>query len=107
MELVHFLEKPPKYQKVEDPEIWKNFYPERKEELPHDQPDSKGPKVKITSFVDADHSKDKATRKSVTRILLFINNTPVWWISKRQTTVETSTCGSELVAFLMATDVIV
>ncbi len=102
-----FQEKPPKYQKVEDPKIWKNFYPEGKEELPHNQPTPKGSRVKVTCFVDADHARDKATRKSITGILLFINNTPVRWISKRQTTVETSTYGSELVAFRMATDTIV
>ncbi len=92
---------------MEDPEIWKNFYPEGKEELPHDQPYPKGTKDKITCFVDANHARDKATTKSVIGILLFINNNPVWWISKRQTTVEMSTYRSELVAFWMATDVIV
>ena len=56
--------------------------------------------------MDADHAHDKVTRRSVTGILLFVNGTPVKWISKRQKTVETSTYGSELVAARIATEVI-
>ena len=37
---------------------------------------------------------------------MFLNNTPVKWISKRQKTVETSTYGSELVAAKTATELI-
>ena len=39
-------------------------------------------------------------------MLLFLNNTPVKWISQRQKTVETSTYGSELVAARIATELI-
>ena len=46
------------------------------------------------------------TRRSVTGILLMVNNTPVRWISKRQKTVETSTYGSELVAGKQAIELI-
>ena len=42
----------------------------------------------------------------MTGILLFLNNTPVRWVSKRQKTVETSTCGSESVAAKTATELI-
>ena len=58
-------------------------------------PNEKGPPVRITVFKDADHAHDIVTRRSVTGILLLINNTPVKWISKRQKTVETSTYESE------------
>jgi hypothetical protein len=43
----------------------------------------------------------------VTGIILFVNKTPVKWISKRQKTVESSTYGSELVAARIATDLAV
>ena len=49
---------------------------------------------------------DVVTRRSVTGILLFLNNTPVKWISQRQKTVETSTYGSELVSAKVATELI-
>jgi hypothetical protein len=47
------------------------------------------------------------SRRSVTGIILFVNKTPVKWISKRQKTVESSTYGSELVAARIATDLAV
>ena len=64
------------------------------------------PKVRITVYKDADHAHDLVTRRSVSGILLFLNNTPVKWISQRQKTVETSTYGSELVATKQATELI-
>ena len=58
-------------------------------------------------FVDADHDCNTVTRRSVTGILLFINNTLLVWISKRQSTVETSTFGSEIIAARTAIDLLV
>ena len=63
--------------------------------------------MQYTCYVDADHARDKLTRKSVTGIVLFMNNTPIVWVSKRQKTVETSTYGSELIAARIATDLLV
>jgi hypothetical protein len=74
------------------------FYPDAREEIPKDLPFEKGPSVRMTVYVDADHAHDLVTRRSFTGILVMLNNTPVRWISKRQKTVETSTYGSELVA---------
>ncbi len=65
-----------------------------------------GKSVRITTYVDADHAHDTVTRRSVTGILLFLNNTPIRWVSKRQRTVETSTYGSELVAARIAVELI-
>ena len=95
-------------QGVEDVEVnWNEQYPGATEELPKDMPMPKGKEVKITTYVDADHAHDLITRRSVTGILLFINNTPVKWYSKRQNTVETSTYGAELVALRIATEIII
>ena len=77
---------------------WEEQYPGATEELPHDMPVPKGKHVKLTAYADADHAHDQLTSRSVTGILLFINNTPIKWYSKRQNTVETSTYGAELVA---------
>ena len=46
-------------------------------------------------------------RKSVTGIVLLLNNTPITWLSKRQKTVATSTYGSELVVARKATDLLI
>jgi hypothetical protein len=61
---------------------WKQFYPDAHEELPYDMPTPFGKKARITVYVDADHAHDTVTRRSVTAILLFVNNTPMRWYSK-------------------------
>ena len=77
---------------------WTKFYQAAEEDISHDMLKPKGRKARITAYVGADHAHDQVTRRSVTGILVFLNNTPIRWISKRQKTVESSTYGSELVA---------
>jgi hypothetical protein len=64
----------------------------------------------MTVYVDVDHAHDLAhdivIRRSITGILVTLNNTPIRRVSKRQKTVETSTYGSELVASRVATELI-
>jgi hypothetical protein len=91
---------------VEDHSNWMEFYPDAGEEIPKDLPPEKGPKVRMTVYVDADHAHDLVTRRSITGILVMLNKTPIRWISKRQKTVETSTYGSELVTSRVATELI-
>ena len=86
---------------------WKELYPDACEDVTFDFIQPQGEKVTFTCYVDADHARDKLTRKSVTGIILLMNNTPIVWISKRQKTVETSTYGSELIAARMAVDLLV
>ena len=57
--------------------------------------------------MDADHGRDQLTRRSVTGIILLLNNTPILWVSKRQNTVETLAYGSELVASRIAIEHII
>jgi Reverse transcriptase (RNA-dependent DNA polymerase) len=92
---------------VDDLPNWKDFYPDAEEEIPTDLPKSKGPKVQMTVYVDADHAHDLVTRRSITGILVMLNNTPIRWVSKHQNTVETSTYGSELIASRIATELII
>ena len=87
-------------------ENWDEFYPDAEEEIPDKMPEPKGAKSYVTVMVDADHARDKVTRRSVTGIVLLVNNTPMIWITKRQKTVETSTYGSEMVAGRMAVETI-
>ena len=85
---------------------WQEFYPDAEEDIPHDMLKPKGKKARLTVFVDADHAHDQVTRRSVTGIVVMLNNTPIRWVSKRQKTVESSTYGSELVAARIATELI-
>jgi hypothetical protein len=58
-------------------------------------------------FVDANHAGNVVTHHSYTGIVIFLQNTPIIWHSRRQNTVETSTFGSEFVALRNARDLIV
>ena len=86
---------------------WQGLYPGASEEVDERRnPTPRGTEVVVSAFVDADHARDEATRRSVTGILIFLNCTPVRWYSKRQATVESSTYGSELVAARIATEMV-
>jgi Reverse transcriptase (RNA-dependent DNA polymerase) len=86
---------------------WIEFYPDAEEDIPYDMLTPMGEEATMTVYVDADHARDQVTRRSVTGIMLLVNNTPLVWISKRQKTVESSTYGSELVAARVAIDLII
>ena len=88
------------------PVSWKDFYGDVTEAIPPNMPKPRGNSVKMTTFVDADHAGNLATRRSQTGILIFLNKAPIVWYSKRQNTVETSTFGSEFVAMRIATEMI-
>jgi hypothetical protein len=63
--------------------------------------------VPIHVFVDANHAGNVVTRRSHTGILLFVQNSPILWLSRRQNTVETSTFGSKFVAMRTGRDLII
>ena len=71
-------------------------------------PEPKGKSVVVVScFVDANHAGNVITRRSHTGIILYVQNAPIIWFSKRQNTVESSSFGSEFVALQTAKDMIV
>ena len=69
-----------------------------KEELPPNMPEPRGLGFTLRGKVDADHASDTVTRRSRTGFLVYLNNALVRWESKKQTSVETSSFGSEFVA---------
>ena len=85
---------------------WRNFYGDINESTPIDAPAPKGKELIMRCFVDADHAGDLLTRRSRTGFLIYLNNAPIYWYSKKQTTIETSTFGSEFVAMKIATEYI-
>ena len=66
-----------------------------------------GRKGLLTCYVYFDHARDQITRRSVTGIDILLNNTSIFWLSKRQSTVETSTYRLELVASRSAVELLV
>ena len=86
------------------PVDWNDFYPDAQEAIPPNMPEPRGNPVKVFCFVDADHAGNLLTRRSHTGILIFLNNSPILWYSKRQNTVESSTFASELIALRIAVE---
>ena len=86
---------------------WTEFYGDVEEELPVKAPSPRGKPVSIYAFVDANHAGNVITRRSHSGIIIFIQNAPIIWFSKRQNTVESATFGSELVALRICKELIV
>lgn len=76
----------------------KALYPDAIDFVPTNAPEPLGQSVQINAFVDADLAGELTTRRSQTGILIYVNMAPIIWVSKRQSTVESSTFGSEFVA---------
>ena len=82
------------------------FYPDAMEAVPPNMPEPRGKPVIMSTFVDADHAGCKATRRSHTGVIIFINRDPISCYSKRQNTVESSTFGSEFIAMKTAVELV-
>jgi len=85
---------------------WTDFYRGAKENLPLNAPPPRGNAIQINCFIDADHAGNRVTRRSQTGILIFINRSPIQWYSKSQSTIETSTFGSEFTALQIAVEML-
>jgi len=61
-------------------------------------PRPRGAGFTIRGKVDADHASDTVTRRSRTGFIVYLNCAPVYWHSKKQNSVESSSFGSEFIA---------
>ena len=61
-------------------------------------PEPRGQGFVMRAKVDADHASDTVTRRSRTGFLVYLNSAPIYWWSKKQTSVESSSFGSEFIA---------
>jgi hypothetical protein len=86
---------------------WTDFYGDAAEELPPQMPEPKGKAVTTSCFVDANHAGNVVTRRSHSGILIYVQNAPIIWYSKRQNTVEASSFGSEFVALRIAKEMVI
>ena len=69
-------------------------------------PEPLGGEVILGMFVDADYTGDRATRRSRTGFIIFLNEAPIYWFSKKQTRVENSVFGSEFIAMRTGLEVV-
>ena len=77
---------------------WGNLYGKPEEAIPHEKPQARGKPIVLRMYVDSDHAGDTLTRRSRTGYIIYLNNAPIIWHSKRQSTIETSVFGAEFVA---------
>jgi hypothetical protein len=82
-------------------------YPDAREEIDAKLPKALCDEIAITAFVDSDHAHDKITRRSITGIIILLGRTPVFYYSKRQGAVETSTYSAEFMAMRTAVEEII
>jgi hypothetical protein len=61
-------------------------------------PEPRGFGFTMRAFVDADHAGDSVTWRSRTGFLVYLNSAPIYWLSKKQSGVETTSFGSEFIA---------
>ena len=106
---IRFRTGEPDFSSLRDQEYdWtRTVYSGAGEQIPHDIPQPLGKHVQTTHYVDANLHHDLATGKAVTAVLHFLNQTPIDAYTKRQSTVETATYGSEFVAARTAVDQII
>ena len=61
-------------------------------------PKARGFGFLVSAQVYANHAGDSTTRRSRTGYIAYVNSAPVYWMSKKKNSVETSSFGSELYA---------
>ena len=69
-----------------------------KEEIPSNIPEPRGLGFTMHAKVDADHALDTITRHSRMGFLVYLNCALIYWQSKKQNSVESSSFGSEFIA---------
>lgn len=77
-----------------------------KDSIPENAPEPLGQGIVMSAWVDSDHAGDKVTRRSRTGFLVYLQSSLVYWFSKKQGSVETSSFGSEFVAIKQYTEYI-
>ena len=68
------------------------------EVLPKNMPQTCRMGFVMRSYVDVDHAGDSITHRSRTGFLVYLNCAPDYWMSKKQTIIETRSFGSEFIA---------
>ena len=85
---------------------WKDLYGDVDGDLPPRMPEPRGNPVIISARVDAYNVGNVVTRRSHTGIIIFFQNAPIIWLSKRHNMVEAATFGSEFVALRICKELI-
>ena len=71
--------------------------------MPPIMPKPLGKSFTVSTFVDADHAGKYLKRRSRTGFIIFLNSAPIYWYTKNQSSMETSTFVIEFMAMKQAT----
>ena len=63
----------------------KDLYHEEEDPISYRMPKPLGREVNIHYLVDSDHAGNLVTRRSHTGIMIYLNNAPIIWYSKKKT----------------------
>ena len=74
--------------------------------MPSHIPEALGKYVLIKAYVDSNHTGNMENSRSHSRIIIYVNNAPIIWHSKRKNTVEASSFGSDFFALRISTKMI-
>ena len=77
---------------------WKEFYIDAEEAIPPNAIKPRGKVVDLRMMVNSDHIGTKATRRSCSSFMIFINMALIQWLSKKRTTIESSAFRAEFMA---------
>ena len=83
---------------------WTKIYDNVKKIIPLDMPKPLGKEVIMHYFIDAYHVGKILTRRSRIYFIIFLQMAPIYYFSKHQNSLETSTFGSEFMATKHATE---
>ena len=61
-------------------------------------PQPRGQSFVLRAKFDADHAADTVTRRSRMGFIIYLNSAHIYWHSKKQNSVESSSFGSEFIA---------
>ena len=75
-----------------------SVYNGAKDLLPPNQPEPLGRGFIIRAYVDSDHAGNEITRRSRTGFIIYLNGALIYWYSKKQGSIQTSSFGSEFIA---------
>jgi hypothetical protein len=96
------------YRNVDDSRFtvsdWSQFHPGAAEAIPPNIPKPMGLTVVVTCYCNAVHACCRVNQRPQLGIILYVNNAPITWYSKRQNTVQSSTFGSEFIAMRIAVE---
>ena len=72
---------------------WKGYYPYASEATPKNMLELLGNPIIFRAYIDANHTGNVTNRHSCSGIIIYTNNSPVIWYSKRKNTVDYSSSG--------------